>query len=467
MLGIFRSSLPNRIILLIGVAIILISLSIIYSKPIETHHFRLLLNSSKINNGLYLYNTIYDYSGIIPTYINSFFISLFGYQNMITKIFAGILIFINAIYFNSIVDKYKLIEERSFIPGFLSLIISFSVYQNLELNSILIANMFITLAISSFLKIGLEKEDKSLRSFIGGSYIGLAFLCDQIFILFLFLAVIVLLYYASKGYTNYIALMIGFSFPMIIVFNIYMFFGYQEDFLYYYFYTYFFKTSANNQGVDFSFYLPWIVFSFVSLGVYNIKRVSVSFKNYTSKALQIIIIWFLITLIILYFIKERQLSSTYILVNTLSFFLSFYVLYIQRKWLFNLIPFLILIFAFFFNFNIENNHFIKLSTITQNSIEPTDINYDGKVLLLGDDMSIYYNNEHGSAFTNWKLEKTSFLNIYELGNLEKIYLGITCDYPKYIIDPHGIFDRIVEHIPLLRKKYKKLDSKTYRFINNS
>ena len=84
--------------------------------------------------------------------------------------------------------------------------------------------------------------------------------------------------------------------------------------------------------------------------------------------------------------------------------------------------------------------------------------------MLENNLSFYTINKQGSAFTNWELEKKTFLNLEREGNLERIYLGISYDFPKYIIDPNDVFYRIIDRIPLFQKKYKKVDNNTYKLV---
>lgn len=462
MLSIFQSSLPTRIILLLVIWLALTIASLVISKPIEINHFRLLLDAQKVNEGLVMYDSIFDFKGIIPIYINALVLKFSAYNGLVIKIIASILIFSNAIYFNSIVDKYRLISERSFVPGLICLIFSFSFYQSLELSSILLGNIFITLGISALFKIGLEGSDLVGKSFNAGAYFGLAFLCDQIFIIFLIVGFIALQYYTRKGAKTYINLVLGFTFPGLIILIIYLFFGIHDDFLTYYFVKYF--SSISSEGLLFnSTFLPWLILSFIILIFFIYKRSSLSFKNYISKAHLILIFWLFTSVIAMLVMKDRELSGVYLLANPVSFFATFYFNNSSKKWLNEVLFLVMIIFALSFNFLIDKNPLVDNQIINSALINIPTEKYDGKVLFLEDKTSTHTINEHGSSFTNWDLEKKTFLNLVGEGNLEKVYLGITNDYPKYIVDPNGIFDRIMDRVPLFRKKYKKVDSKTYRF----
>ena len=428
-------------------------------KPIEINHFRILLDAQKVNEHFTLYKGIYDYSGFSTVHLNALFLRVFDVDSVAIKIISSLIIFINAFYINNIVDKYRLIEERSFLPGLIYVVLSFSVYQNLSLNAVLIGNFFTCLGFSSLLKMGLEQADVVGKSFGAGIYLGLAFITEQMFILYLIVGLIALQYFSSRGLKGYVNLVLGFTFPPMLLFMWYLFFGNQDSFFEYFVTKYFFNMKGEHL-ISFSTYLPWLIFSITFLILFIGKRSSLSFKNYVSKSHQLFIFWLLIGGAYLFFTKDWQLSNVYVFVAPLSFIMAFYLINLRKNWMKEVYFLLIIAFAVVFNFQ-----FFRLSSkedLDSAFVQKSSKFYDGKILALENNLSIYNNNQHGSAFTNWQLEKATFLNLEKDGNLEKIYLGITADYPKYIVDPNGIFDRVVKRIPLLKKKYKKVDASTYR-----
>ena len=460
MLRFFESSLPSRVLVLFIVWIFITITSIYIDKPLEINHFRLLLNASKLNEGLYMYTSIYDTIGVIPVYINAFFLKFTDYESPIFLIISSIILFLNAVYFNNIVDKHRLINERSYLPALFALLFSFIFYQQLSLTSILIGNVFVTLSVSSLLKTGTEDNDTIGNAFKSGMFMGVAFLCNQIFIVYMLLGIIGLQYYTSKGAKTYINLFTGFTFPIILLFMVYLFFGFHNDFLNYYIFKYFFNSYTDQLSM--SFYTPWLILAVFLTVVFLIKKAFFSFKNYISKSHQLIIFWLLISIISIFLMKDRQFSGVYLLTLPLAFMASFFFIKITKNGIKEALFLILIGFLVGFNFLLFNNPLIDQQVLNKNIISASTKKYDGKVLVLDNDPSLYYTNDHGSAFTNWELEKKRFFNINQKGNLEHIYLGVTYDYPKYIIDPNGIFERIQERIPLFKKEYKKVDAITYR-----
>ena len=353
MFSLFQSSLPSRYIFLIIVWFAFTVFSMVYPHSMELSHFRLLLDAQKINEGLYLYHSIYDYVGIIPTYFNACLINFFAIDGLAIKFFASLLILINAIYFNAIIDKYQLMNKRNFAPGLLVLIFSFIFYQNLDFSSILIGNLFITLAVSSLLKTGLESADVIGSSFKAGIYLGLAFLCDQSFILLLILGIITLQYYTSKG-ASYINLILGWSFPSMLLLIIYLLSGNHKELIHYSIHQYFTYTDVGS-AIPLSFYFPWFILSLLAAFFFFIKRSSQSFKNYISKAHQVFVFWLIFGCILILFMKERQLASVYLLVNPLSFLSAFFLINIRRNWIKESIFIGLILFSVAFNFMIDSN----------------------------------------------------------------------------------------------------------------
>lgn len=434
-------------------------IAVFLSPPMSVYYARILLDAKKVSSGFVMYRDIYDHAGIIPVYLNAFLISIGA--SGISKLIGALIIVANAIYLNYVVDRFRLLEERSFVPALVALIFGFSIYQGLELNAFLLGNFFILFALSELLKLGEEGTDAAHNSFMAGSFIGLAFFCDQAFLLF-FLGGCIGLFYYSKAVKQHILMMIaGIFFPFIFFLIFYLFAGAQDYFFRYFLYRYFVQNESSG-GATFMTLLPWIVITLVALMLYGVKRAGISFKNYTSKAHQLIIFLLFLGIGVMLFTKEHTLSSGMLLVNPMAFLGSFYLLYIKRKWIAEGIVLLLFSLPVFFHFYTEYNPLISNENIEKGNITPFPQKYDAPVLVLAYEPGMYLNNDHASCFTNWKLEQKSFLNLNKPGNLEKIYLGITREYPYYIYDPNDIFIRIQDRIPLFRKKYKRLDSKTYR-----
>lgn len=444
-------------VLILGTLLAMVA--IFLSPTTSLYYARILLDAKKVSSGFVMYRDVYDHAGIIPVYLNAFLIYM-GVSG-ISKLLAALIIVANAIYLNYIVDRFRLLDERSFVPALVALIFGFSIYQGLELNAFLLGNFFILFALSELLKLGEEGTDASHNSFMAGSFIGLAFFCDQAFLLF-FLGGCISLFYYSKAVAQHILLMVaGIFFPFIFFLILYLFAGAQDYFFRYFLMDYFVPNESSG-GAPFMTLLPWIGITLIALMLYGVKRAGISFKNYTSKAHQLIIFFLFFGIGVMLFTKERTLSSGMLLVNPMAFLGSFYLLYIRRKWISESIVLILFSLPVFFHFYTEYNPLISSEHIKKGNVTPSSKKYDASVLVLENEPGIYLQNDHASAFTNWKLEQKSFLNLNAHGNLEKIYIGITKEYPHYIYDPNDIFIRIQDRIPLFRKKYTRLDSKTYQ-----
>ena len=127
---------------IVFLAIIGLLLSVFYATEFSLSQFHLLLVSEKVSGGKNLYINIYDYLAPIPVYLNSY-LSFTEYKSLLnSQILGFIILLFNSLYFNSIIDKYRLIEERTFVPGFMYLLLSCSVFTGFEFSSFLISTLF-------------------------------------------------------------------------------------------------------------------------------------------------------------------------------------------------------------------------------------------------------------------------------------------------------------------------------------
>ena len=447
-------------LLILILAVFFLLLAIFYASSFSFNQFHLLLVSSKVSNSKLLYTEVFDYLAPLPIYFNALLNGIGSNSLLISEIAGFFLILFNSLFFNNLVDKYRLIEERTFVPGFIYLLFSSSIFTGFEFSPLLLASTFLLLATSSMLGIGKENSDKMKSSFTAGIYVGMAFICEQSMILFLCLGISASFYYSSKVFKTVLPFILGFTFPFIVLLNIYLFNDAHSSFFNYFITQYFFG--------EVLFYLPlvtltpWLVITIFFLFLYFPVKLRFSFTNYVSKAHQIFVIWVVISFIISFFIKERSYDVIHIFTGPVAFVISFYFLNLRKRWLAEFYVFVIILFSFCFNY-IDVFDINDKGVINTRKVESK---YDGNSLLLSNDIHFYTVNNHASAFTNWELEKRAFLNINKKENTTKVYEGIVNDYPKYIIDPDGIFDRVVEVIPLFKEKYRKVDSKTFR-LNDS
>ncbi len=91
-------------------------------------------------------------------------------------------------------------------------------------------------------------------------------------------------------------------------------------------------------------------------------------------------------------------------------------------------------------------------------VHPTD--YDQlvvgkKVLVLGDDISIYRHAKLATPYLNWQLAAEQLNHIHYFENLSGVYANFTADMPDLIIDQVALMPTISERIPAIKNTYRR------------
>ena len=78
-----------------------------------------------------------------------------------------------------------------------------------------------------------------------------------------------------------------------------------------------------------------------------------------------------------------------------------------------------------------------------------------KIMVLGDDISLYKENKLAGYFLDWNLSRKYFEQSDYYENIIKINKSISDDPPDVIIDPGNLMGSVMVRIPSLEKKYRK------------
>ena len=85
-----------------------------------------------------------------------------------------------------------------------------------------------------------------------------------------------------------------------------------------------------------------------------------------------------------------------------------------------------------------------------------------KVLMLGDDFSIYENNELATPFLNWQLSREIFEQPDYYENVILVNDAFKKDPPALVFDKNRLFGKFLDRIPRLKDSYTKTAEGVYQ-----
>ena len=83
-------------------------------------------------------------------------------------------------------------------------------------------------------------------------------------------------------------------------------------------------------------------------------------------------------------------------------------------------------------------------------------------MVLSDDSSFYLQNSLGGPFLNFNLTKAYLASEKTLEQKAKIFQNLGNQKPEVVIDPEGIFKKLIEELPALKNLYAESQPGIFR-----
>ncbi|MDX5477771.1 MAG: hypothetical protein LPJ98_04895, partial [Cyclobacteriaceae bacterium] len=81
---------------------------------------------------------------------------------------------------------------------------------------------------------------------------------------------------------------------------------------------------------------------------------------------------------------------------------------------------------------------------------------EGKTtLVLGNDLAYYQNAKQVTPYLNYHLTKELLTDFNNLENVVMAFKHFQQFSPQVIVDEEGLFEELLEHLPILKEQYRK------------
>jgi len=87
-----------------------------------------------------------------------------------------------------------------------------------------------------------------------------------------------------------------------------------------------------------------------------------------------------------------------------------------------------------------------------------------KILVLGNGMEEYKDNYLATPYLNWNLAKYELERLDNYNNVINILRNFENDSPEFIIDKVNLAPKLFKRIPVLQRRYKKVEDNVYQRI---
>jgi len=427
--------------------------------PLTQLQMSWMLLGERLGDGLLFYRDLVDDTG--PLSAGFFFLIdwIFGGSSLAYQIIGRILIFIQVIYWNSALIRYRVFDENTFIPAIVLLSLFHISFDMLSLSPALLGSTFVIFALSQLFSQTILQKESSEATLLIGIYGGLATGFHPIYIVFLPFLIIVGVTISGFSFRQLILSLIGYFTPLLLIVVYYFWSNGLEDFLRIWplsftSETYQFHTFAT-LGILFAFPL---VLGFLGyfFGVLS-KGASIN----QQKQRQILFFWAIFAGLAIFISRHHAALEMMVFLPLISYLITAFFLGVKKKLPLQ-IGFLCLVIllplgSWWFwaeNRSLQSEYFLK---------ESANPKWPGKsVLVLDSDLSLYQNHSMKGPFLNYYLSQELLEKERTFARKVQLFRMINKQMPEVVYDPHGDFGQLLSQFKELERKYKM--EKTNVFI---
>lgn len=418
-----------------------------------TWEFKNFLIGQNLNHGFRLYQDIRDNTG--PLTANFFqvldFFSISIFWN--APIAFAIIVF-QAYVFQQTIRRFDLMPPLGNLPFFIYLAFFHSSFELFIPSGAILGLSFLLLAWREIMgqQSTLLVND---RVFLIGVYIGIACLFYLSYSLFIFWAILSLLFYSSINIRQILLLVIGFFMILISAGLVFSYHGNLSNFIEVY------RNSSFRFQIPSHVDIQTLALSFgpsLIIGLLGLFRVIThnKIRSNAQKAQQTNLIWMFISSLTLFTVPSLSVIHSVFLLPSLAYF-TLNIAYLYKVyWKKELLIWSILAsICWSLQAEWKNRETQRLGK-AQLSIR------NEKLMVLGPQLQEYQYNQMVGPFLNWELSKSLFteLDQYKTIVILNDYFGR--ENPSYIYDPEHNFIKIMPYLPNWTRNYQLVAPNLYQ-----
>lgn len=456
MLRFFKINDPYRLLAIL-ILMLFASLPLMIDQPEPTRQeIKSMVLGEAVSGGQRQYIEIFDSTAPLAGFVFGTVDWLMGRSPVGRDVLAFVLLFFHAAYFAILLINNKAYNDNTYVPGLIYGLLCFVSFDFLSLSVELLGATVLLLALDKLfreIEFRIQRDETVLNL---GVYIGVASLFVFSYSLFVIAAFVILAVYARVGLRKGLMLFIGFTLPHAFLVMLYFYRG-QLTSLWTNFYADNFRiTPGGPMSTSAIVVLAAVPIVYFVFSLFMLTR-EARFTKYQSQLFQVMFLWLLFSLILVLLSRDITPHSFIILLPSLTYFISYSLLLIRRRWIAESALWFFIVSVVAINYSSLNGGIgaVDYSGLFAPASPNADAVQGKKVMVLGDDPAIYRTNQLGGYFLNWKLservvkETDDYRHVLKLDELFNKYP------PEVIIDPDNLFPGVVNRIPSLKNRYRK------------
>ena len=451
MIKFFRINDPLRLAIIFLMLVVFRVLLSVFQTTVYESELLWMLLGEKMSNGFSVYSEIDDLTAGTYWLIDL----MFGRSQATHQVLSMIFVFIQLMFFNYFVNKISLLNERTYVLGFVYMLLATSAPDFFMLSPDLMATTFLLVAVYFLFQEMKESHSDDNLLALGWSF-GISLAFNIHFIYFALMFFFSLLMYSTPNLRKLMLLLLGVCIPYGLISLYYVL---QGGFNYFFYESIVMALYAS--PTNYIDYVGVLIIFGVTMFVGGVALVKVygaqGYINYKVRCQTVFVIWIICGVLCGLMNEKHSWYSYFSLVVPVSYFISGFFMTIRKNWMR-----FVFVYSFIaacvlgaFNESIVTNKKESLIEYDRMIVDLKDSTNYGQILVLDDDYSLYLNNQVGSRFLNWKVASTYFdhMNYYNL--VIKVNTAFEKEKPYLIFDPKHKMKEVLYRIPALNEHYEQ------------
>ncbi|WP_026967427.1 hypothetical protein [Algoriphagus terrigena] len=461
MLSFFKVNDPFR---LIGIAIYLIVLAVVtlalFSFPLTEPRLVWMVLGERLSDGYYLYLDVIDDTGPLSAGFFTFVHVIFGRSEWAYELIGRLLVLFQIIYWNTVLIRYRVFEENTYLPAIIMAALFHLSFDLVGMSPALLGSTFLVLAIGQLFSQTVLQKETSESTLLIGIYGGIATGFHLNFAIFLPYMIFTGIAISGFSFRQLLLSLVGFFLPILLL-------------LIFYFWNNGLSETFQIWPMVFAYekyrYQPQIVWAI--LGAFPLLLALVGFFYSTvlrgstinqQKQRQMIIVWLLFSLLEFLLVKRQATYQLLIFIPGLTFLITHFFLNTAKKMI-GKIAFLVLLFGipaagcwyWLGQTQTDSPYFVTKNRGSK--FKPGE-----SIMVMSSDSSPYLDNPLGGPFLNFNLAKVYLKSEKTLEQKAKIYQNLHTQKPQTVVDPEGIFEKLLQELPALKSLYVESEPGIFR-----
>lgn len=418
-----------------------------------------MLVGEQMSQGNLLYRDIWDSVSPLSALVYWGIDSIFGRSPLMLHGAATLVSIFQIVYFNYLTNNRDVYPDRSFWPGLIYMLFMHLSFDCLTLSPVLMSTSFLLLAFGTLIK-QMDRRGATDEVFEVGFYIGIAALFYLPSALFILWAIMSLLFYTGATIRQYSLSLFGFLFPFAATVLFYYLWDSLDDFNRNLLSSVFRVRQyslSDFQSLAASLFIP---LGLGVLGFLSLFNRPGRYVNFQQRVQQIMAIWFLVAVLTIALMPFLAPMVFLNFVPPMAYFAHYYFENIRKAWLAEitfLIAFSLMLLLFYQGALglIPGTGLGRLSSLqVRKSPLPNDIK-NRRVLIIGEDLSAYRQNQLATPYLNWDLAKYDLKNLDNYESVINVFDHFRQDPPDYIIDRENVVEKLFQRAPALALRYEE------------